>query len=456
MALDNTTEMDIDTISLDSDTDDLSLPDSSESDAEGSSPGKPGLNNFVPVQPFWWTQGTSGDTSQIPELLQHPTLSHLHIQLVQGHLPERGKRWSEVVLPGHEPTIKLYSSLRPFPATHYSCGGLTVRNKHELPQCLFYDPLFGQVAESLGLTNCSLDQPALKAVVSPKFGEWLMGLPQGWTSPYLPVNFAVLGAHIVSQQPVLEHKHHVLSLFSGCGALDYALSPWCHSLAYCEIDIDAQSVLQARMKDGSLTHGKIFGDIRSLTRGTLMKELGEVSVDGLVFGFPCVDTCRAGKMKGIIDGPQSNLVWEAMRLAEELRVAFMFIENVDNTRFLRFGGAQCLVDALTQAGFRCSWVSVGAVHVGCPQRRKRWFLLATRGHMLHQLFATPPDDSLREHIAQNSGLSFNGGRPPPKAWMLPREEYKDVKHCLTQLGNCVIPAQAILAARLLSSAVCCQ
>jgi hypothetical protein len=343
-----------------------------------------------------------------------------------------------------------------FPATHYSCGGLTARNKHELPQCLFYDPLFGQVAESLGLTNCSLDQPALKAVVSPKFGEWLMGLPQGWTSPYLPVNFAVLGAHIVSQQPVLEHKHHVLSLFSGCGALDYALSPWCHSLAYCEIDIDAQSVLQARMKDGSLTHGKIFGDIRSLTRGTLMKELGDVSVDGLVFGFPCVDTCRAGKMKGIIDGPQSNLVWEALRLAEELRVAFMFIENVDNTRFLRFGGAQCLVDALGQAGFRCTWVSVGAVHVGCPQRRKRWFLLATRGHMLHQLFATPPDDSLREHIAQNSGLAFNGGRPPPEAWMLPREEYKHVKHCLTQLGNCVIPAQVIVAARVLSSAVWCQ
>ena len=395
-------------------------------------------------------------------MLQHPTLSHLHIQLVQGSLPERGKRWSEVVLPGHEPTIKLYSSLRPFPATHYSCGGLTARNKHELPQCLFYDPLFGQVAESLGLTNCSLDQPALKAVVSPKFGEWLMGLPQGWTSPDLSMNFAVLGAHIVSQQPVLQHKHRVLSLFSGCGALDYALSPWCHSLAYCEIDTAAQSVLQAHMKDGSLPPGRIFGDIRSLTRGTLMKEPGfvarhsEVSVDGLVFGFPCVDTCRAGKMKGIIHGPQSNLVWEAMRLAEELRVAFMFIENVDNTRFLRVGGAQCLVDALAQAGFRCSWVSVGAVHVGCPQRRKRWFLLATRGHMLHQLFATPPDDSLQEHIAQNSGLAFNGGRPPPTEWMMPRAEHKHVKARLTQLGNAVIPLQAIVAARLLSSAVFCK
>ena len=193
MALDSTAEMDIGTISLDSNTDDTSLPGSSESDAEGSSPGKPVLNNFVPLPSFWWTQGTSGDTSQIPELLQHPARSRICIKLVQRFLPDRQKRWSEVVLPGHEPTIKLYSSLRPFPATHYSCGGLTARNKHELPQCLFYDPLFGQVAESLGLTNCSLDQPALKAAVSPKFGEWLMGLPQGWTPPDLSVNFAVLG-----------------------------------------------------------------------------------------------------------------------------------------------------------------------------------------------------------------------------------------------------------------------
>ena len=53
MALDSTAGMDIDTISLDSNsTDDLSLPGSSESDAEGSSPGKPVLNNFVPLQFF--------------------------------------------------------------------------------------------------------------------------------------------------------------------------------------------------------------------------------------------------------------------------------------------------------------------------------------------------------------------------------------------------------------------
>ena len=137
-----------------------------------------------------------------------------------------------------------------------------------------------------------------------------------------------------------------------------------------------------------------------------------------------------------------------MHLAEEWRVAFLFIENVHNTRFLRVGGAQCLVDALAQAGFRCSWVSVGTVHVGCPQRRKRWFLLATRGICCIS--------SLQEHIAQNSGLAFNGGRPPPKEWMLPRAEHQHVKPRLTQLGNAVIPAQAIMAACLLSSAICCQ
>ena len=126
----------------------------------------------------------------------------------------------------------------------------------------------------------------------------------------------------------------------------------------------------------------------------LVARHSEVSVDGLVFGFPCVDTCRAGKMKDIIK-PRST---------EQL--------------------------------------GLGSDALG-------------RGVEGYQLFATPPDDSLQEHIAQNSGLAFNGGRPPPTEWMMPRAEHKHVKARLTQLGNAVIPLQAIVVARLLSSAFFC-
>ena len=52
-------------------------------------------------------------------------------------------------------------------------------------------------------------------------------------------------------------KRRSLSLFTGCGALDYAL-PWCSPVAYCERDPDAAAVLRARMLDGCLTSSTPF------------------------------------------------------------------------------------------------------------------------------------------------------------------------------------------------------
>ena len=43
-----------------------------------------------------------------------------------------------------------------------------------------------------------------------------------------------------------------LSLFSGIGGLDVALSDWVRPIAYCEIDPYCQGVLLSRMFDGSI------------------------------------------------------------------------------------------------------------------------------------------------------------------------------------------------------------
>ena len=53
-------------------------------------------------------------------------------------------------------------------------------------------------------------------------------------------------------EPFVAPMKRRLSLFTGCGALDYAL-PWCSPVAYCERDPDAAAVLRARMLDGCLT-----------------------------------------------------------------------------------------------------------------------------------------------------------------------------------------------------------
>ena len=52
-----------------------------------------------------------------------------------------------------------------------------------------------------------------------------MGLPSGWTAA-APLPAAEIKAHPISQWPVRK-RQKTLSLFSGCGALDFALSRWC-------------------------------------------------------------------------------------------------------------------------------------------------------------------------------------------------------------------------------------
>ena len=87
-------------------------------------------------------------------------------------------------------------------------------------------------------------------------------------------------------------------------------------------------------------------------------------------------------------------------------------------------------------------------NAGAPQRRARWFALAQRGGGVEQRPDALPDGFLPP-LAGQSGINFNGGRPPPGRWLLPREEHPRVRERLSMLGNAVVQLQAHLAARLL-------
>ena len=52
-------------------------------------------------------------------------------------------------------------------------------------------------------------------------------------------------------------------------------------------------------------------------------------------------------------------------------------------------------------------------------------------------------------LSGQCGAKFNGDRPSPGRWLLPREEHPRVCERLNMLGNAVVPLQAHLAARLL-------
>jgi hypothetical protein len=221
-----------------------------------------------------------------------------------------------LLAPGDEPFIQRYGSLRATSVTHVAGKALTSRNCRELATILKFDVdcVAAHSPERWKQLQC----------VSPEFAEWFMGVPRGWTSP-MPI-VATARAHIIREHPHRRQKHSTLSLFSGCGALDFGLSPWLEPVAYCELDGIAAAVLAARCRDGFLPVAPIFPDVNRLDANDL-----KVKVDGIVAGFPCQDLSVAGSRSGL-SGARSGLFFQVLRLCDVTACKFVFLENVGNIR----------------------------------------------------------------------------------------------------------------------------
>ena len=120
---------------------------------------------------------------------------------------------------------------------------------------------------------------------------------------------------------------NVLSLFSGIGAFEKALSnldiPY-NLLAYCEIDKYAS-------KSYSAIHGVSEElNLQDVTKVDSLDILDDV--DFITYGFPCQDISNAGKQRGFTDEEgnrtRSGLFFEALRIIEEFQPKFAIAENV--------------------------------------------------------------------------------------------------------------------------------
>lgn len=162
-----------------------------------------------------------------------------------------------------------------------------------------------------------------------------------------------------------------LSLFSGIGGIDVALSEYVRPIAYCELDRYCQGVLLSRMADESLPNCPVWNDVTTLD-GNIFKG----AIDIIYGGFPCQDISVAGHGAGL-EGKRSGLFFEIMRLAKEIKPKFIFLENVPaiTTR----GGLR-VVREIAEMGYDCRWCHVSAAEVGARHKRERWFLLGYAKH----------------------------------------------------------------------------
>lgn len=162
-----------------------------------------------------------------------------------------------------------------------------------------------------------------------------------------------------------------LDLFSGYGGLSLALSEWVRPAAYCEISRFAQGILLSRMADGVLFEAPIWDDVKTLKSAML-----PIRPDIIYGGPPFEDFSRAAA-RHRLGGERRGLLYELLRLVEDINPRFVFLENLPA---IRTRGLREIVTAFTDLRYDCRWTCVDAAEVGAPHRRPRFFLLARFRH----------------------------------------------------------------------------
>lgn len=189
-----------------------------------------------------------------------------------------------------------------------------------------------------------------------------------------------------------------LDLFSGVGGFSLGLerTGGFETVAACEIDPWKRAQYRARFPSIP-----VFRDIRKVT-GDAFRRLGPI--DCIAGSPPCQDA-SAANVKGLgIDGPETGLFREAVRLVRELRPRWVCFENVPR---LRTRGYDRVALWLEEEGYAVWPLVVGAGDLGANHERKRVWIIA------HAPDARPQHGELAREGAYSSREGLEG--PGPRA-----------------------------------------
>ena len=161
---------------------------------------------------------------------------------------------------------------------------------------------------------------------------------------------------------MLDQRLKLGSLFAGIGGLDLGFERAGFRVCWqVEIDTYARRVLQKNFPMASL-----YEDVCAFP------PLGaNVNVDVLAAGFPCQDISLSGKGEGL-EGEQSGLFFQVIRVARELRPRGIVLENVST---LCARGLGVVLGELASLGYDAEWHCIPAASVGALHIRDRVFVI---------------------------------------------------------------------------------
>ena len=163
---------------------------------------------------------------------------------------------------------------------------------------------------------------------------------------------------------------NVISLFSGCGGLDFGFERAGFNIPIAnEFDKTIWETFEINHPDTKL----IKGDIRNIK-----EEDFPDNIDGIIGGPPCQSWSEAGALRGI-DDARGQLFFEYIRILKDKQPKFFLAENVSGMLANRHSEAvKNIVSMFEECGYDVSITLVNAKDYGVAQERKRVFYIGFR------------------------------------------------------------------------------
>lgn len=141
-----------------------------------------------------------------------------------------------------------------------------------------------------------------------------------------------------------------------------------------EISPYCRELLKQKQKQGLLNSFPVFDDVRSFECDEFRGK-----IDTVCGGFPCQDISAAGAGAGI-NGEQSRLFYELVRVCGIVEPRFIFLEN---SPLITSRGLDTVLKKIAEIGYDAQWSTLSAGAVGAPHMRNRWWCVCKRQDVEH-------------------------------------------------------------------------
>lgn len=175
----------------------------------------------------------------------------------------------------------------------------------------------------------------------------------------------------------MKHTHScsdlVLSLFSGAGGFSYGFSQ-AGLKPICGADVNKDACLSYEANVGSTCHNI---DLSSVEPSFFRDTLGSVAPFAVIGGPPCQGFSTAGMRNS--EDPRNRLIFNYLRLVEEIRPRWFIFENVEGLLTSGQGTAiSSLLREFIALGYSVRVEKTNLAAYGVPQTRKRVLIIGNR------------------------------------------------------------------------------